>query len=140
MIQANELRIDNWVKFGCEYLQVFSIVNLSTANNKRIELELDCQSLDKHVKGVDIRRIEPIRLTEDILLKCKNIETKIGYYGKYYYINPFILLRFYFDKSGKLIVCKKEDNKVVWICELEYLHAFQNLYFALTGTDLEVNL
>ena len=83
-----------------------------------------------------LKYIEPIPLTEEILLKCgfekgyimyfiRICETRCylrpSYRGGYYYgICPYIELR---------------DCKTI-----QYLHQLQNLYFALTGKELEIKL
>lgn len=93
----------------------------------------------EHLKGIKENWDKPIELTEEILLKC-------GFYL------PKNSLVYRFDLNN-------EENKTtlqVWkecncfsICrlgmsafsvELNYLHQLQNLYFALTGEELEINL
>ena len=106
MIQANELRIGNWV-----YSQMidgpFQISNLTT----------DYDPLCK-----------PIPLTEEILLKCGFSSPINGWYT-----SPNKTLEFGFNGEGKLILMD-------WFLEITSLHQLQNLYFALTNTELEINL
>jgi hypothetical protein len=86
---------------------------------------------------------EPIPLTPELLEKCG---FRDGYKGRsnsddwYYYIN---IRRYYFS------LYKYSHNKGRVICQFsaarilnppQYLHQLQNLYFALTGTELEINL
>lgn len=123
MIQAKELRIGNWV-----YSQMidgpFQISNLTT----------DYDPLCK-----------PIPLTEEILLKCgfnwsdgnkTHIEINMGE-GRN--------LTFYF-KDDKINETQLYDqmnqvyNGMYFFKPLLYLHQLQNLYFALTNTELEINL
>ncbi len=77
---------------------------------------------------VDIESIEPIPLTEDILLKCGLLKTSIG---------TFLL------GSYELVSYNNHYNVSVFkgkICELSHLHQLQNLYFALTGEELNLQL
>lgn len=127
-MKANELRIGNWVDLRGSYLQVFSINNTSTATHSKIELDLDSVTLDKHVKWVNISCIEPIPLTEEILLSCGFLNWN-GYFskGNIKYENGNIILKFYSDDA-------------YIIKGIKYLHQLQNLYYALTGGDLEIEL
>ena len=90
----------------------------------------------------DIDDISPIPLTEEILLKC-NIEDC----GMAWSLSDE------FD-----IILQESDNKGLWtlanvfvdsysksnyLCmgdAFQYVHQLQNLYFALTNTELEINL
>jgi hypothetical protein len=81
---------------------------------------------------VDVCRLSGVTLTEEILLKCgfdkllsifKKDDFKIGLDG-----NDFLL-------SEITVVF---ENKIKF--KIQYLHQLQNLYFALTGKELEVNL
>ena len=77
---------------------------------------------------------QPIKLTEDILLKCgfeKNID-------------DYILQ---INGSEKFFFYKYEDSEIIYLsyCEddllkINYLHELQNLYFALTKQELPINL
>jgi len=77
--------------------------------------------------------ISPIPLTEEILLKCgfdenmvlSTIEGEIRYYG-----------------DGDINIGGEDSCTLgmVYIAKCKYLHQLQNLYFALTGKELEVEL
>jgi hypothetical protein len=113
MIQANELRIGNWVQHpdspNPHQVNTYGILNQSEKNI-----------------------FEPISLTEDWLLKF-GFETwhkrdwDIGGVG-----------------DGQLLtVTTYAKNPIVrvWnqdIIHINYVHQLQNLYFALTGTELEL--
>src|SRR5690606_13658422 len=120
MIQANELRIGNYVNI---YLGV---------NDKD-----GCWYSNYEITGLDIAQIdegdyiciEPIELTEEILLKCgfRNSEddTLTNEHGFTLGRKMNINKTPYFMTRGTFI-------------ELKHLHQLQNLYFALTGKELEV--
>ena len=112
-MEARELRIGNWV-FVKE-------VDLDNGNDIFVPIK---------IKGNDIRFIEirndggtahfPIPITTEILLKCGLLKNNIGIWNN----GDSIYFSYGFEKDVKL----------------EYLHQLQNLYFALTGEELEVNL
>ncbi len=122
-MKANELRVGN--KINVEQTthtvkKILSSVLISTwdkSTSKRIETYRN--SYDQ---------IKPIPLTEEILLKCdcvldKKLHTKYGYFN------------YWFNSSG--ILCINLINDIVHI---KYLHQLQNLYFALTNTELNIEL
>lgn len=83
----------------------------------------------------------PIPLTPEILERC-GFEKGFGEYALIQDSYPlrfreegekYILSFHYFGSNG-------ESNEEEIICEFKYLHQLQNLYFALTGQELEVNL
>ena len=77
-------------------------------------------------EGTD--RYKPIELTEEILLKCG--------FSKSYTKGVFKLGDFTIDVYSKTWKFKRE-----WIdINFKYLHQLQNLYFALTGQELEIKL
>lgn len=106
------------------------------------ELRLGNLVLDKLYGGVviitkyfftegNVNNIEPIQLTEEILLKCGFVkdefdnwenETRLGLYKPE-------------EFDGYLSIWGEST-----VGECNYLHQLQNLYFALTGLDLEVSL
>jgi hypothetical protein len=122
MIQANELRLGNWIEaevnFEYQQIQVFEI-NEDTLNG---------------FKGV-LRSSTGIPLTEDWLLKL-GFEKDDGESD-----NPFCTLRFSnFEFQSDLSVNFERvyvrlNNKDLII---EYVHQLQNLYFALTGAELTI--
>jgi len=73
------------------------------------------------------KNIEPIPLTKDILEKCgfkKDLDM-------FYYNKPLAIL---LHDNGVTVTFSS-------IClPCEYLHQLQNLYYALTQTELEINL
>lgn len=121
-MEAKELRIGNWfVNFIGDYVQV----NTYTFQN------------------IGLYPMSPIELTEEILLKCgfENEHDDIDgiYYDIYY---PKKKSEIYFVIEYK-IECKAyyftyEGN--ILSKNIKHLHQLQNLYYALTGNELEVCL
>ena len=121
-MKANELRIGNWYK--------------SVKWNRSVQCELSdlydlCAKSDGSYNDPPINEMfEPIPLTEEWLLKFgfegnsifgANIKYKIGYFEVWYFGEP--------DRY----MLENLKNMRVYI---EYVHQLQNLYFALTGTEL----
>ena len=133
MIQANELRIGNYVNTnnGIDIIKGIFLECLSFDNRGNENV-----STYNYYLKLPIGACNPIPLTEELLLKCgfEKVGTKGGYS---------------FDKDKLSIVFKNvfyENGRTYfnsW-CILEhsikYLHQLQNLYFALTQTELQINL
>jgi len=86
--------------------------------------------------------LQPIPLTEEILLKCGFERDAAGFLGSDQSDTAF---------RSKIYVSKHGVKFFLWIecednyfsengIEIESLHQLQNLYFALTGQELEVSL
>lgn len=114
MIPANELRIGNWVSIG----------------------EMCYAPLTKIDPGVS-SGFEGIELTPEILLKCGFVhEEKKGIICENYHFYTKEPLAYNSSHAGwwyKSIHWGMPHN-------LKYLHQLQNLYFALTGTELTILL
>lgn len=112
-MKANELRIGNYVKlpYGVE-----DVVNVG-----------DPEGGGDTVNGYRIEKCKPIPLTEEWLIKFGFEKTSLHY----------------LKKDGFIIQSEKDyfecflGNVVV---KLQYLHQLQNLYFALTGGELQINI
>lgn len=121
MIQPNELRIGNWIYDDGKPIQVTTgLFYLMYEYEDRFDSYHD---------------ILPIPLTEEILLKC-------GFDGIGFYENVFSKgsFRVHLNKEGKkaLLVYHHDNNHIE--LEVKSLHDLQNVFFALTGTELEVKL
>lgn len=116
-MKSNELRIGNYV-----YLK---------SKSKEYEI-LSGQEIDT---GTDSEDFEPISLTEEWLLKF-GFEKNAGY-GTYdknkisLYFGEIMLS----DKKGRTYF----NSWAILEHSPKYVHELQNLYFALTGEELEVS-
>jgi len=125
LILANELRLGNWVTIkDYEYFQVKKI------DEKLVEDELGFM--------YSIFGLLPIQLTEEMLLKCKGIIK-----------HPTIENRYVL--KGSDISFNIEDGDWnepsldvlflgSYITCVEFVHELQNLIFALTNQELEIEL
>lgn len=124
-MKATELRIGNWVHIGGKDTQVYELYSdvLTTTLDK---------GMYEYIYGV----VDPIPLTEEWLIKFGFGRPKNN--GSFYWI-----------KLSASLFNINPDNGVVWIntpagepfnnpALIEYVHQLQNLYFALTGKELEL--
>lgn len=123
MIQANELRIGNWVLFYGEFSQVESIGTYGCSFNK---------GFAKYTLPI----LKPIPLSEEMLLKCGFI-IGMGFQdflkGKYSFV----------EIKGGILYGEFSEEGVFYFnskTQLKYLHQLQNLCFALTNQELKIEL
>jgi hypothetical protein len=142
MITANELRIGNWVMAGKIAKADKDGKPTSEYKANYIQLQLSDFTDERFWGGLGII-IGPIPLTPEILEKAGFIKEDDG-----------------ISEYHKLVICRSEVISIEddWSFGLnaedesskqgyassdgvcQYVHQLQNLYFALTGTELEINL
>ena len=122
MIKANELRIGNKVSNDrciCEINHIYGMdfinCSLKTKQGNYINAHYDL--------------IEPVPLTEEILLKCGF--KPIGIDGNRWVLQLCIGEYFTIEAYNYIFYC----TLCTWV-EFKYFHQLQNLYFALTGSEL----
>ena len=144
MIDYKELRIGNWIRQSKRSVGVNSN-------------EFDCQVNEINAKGLNVgyggvylewQFCEGIPLSEGILGKCGmvSVSGKIDENYKFNLIDLCCII----EKSDKTIelfynpfdseLTKKVPTVAFFCPTIKYLHQLQNLYFVLTGEELECNL
>lgn len=119
MIHANELRIGNWVSFKGMW-------------NGEVEKFTSSSITIKDNSGFfDIDSFDGIEIDDNILIKIGFRFIKLGITASW---EGYSLL----DRFN----IEKKDGQFIWdrFVVLKNLHQLQNLYFALTGQELSVNL
>jgi len=133
MIEAKDLRIDNWVIFEGRYFQIDCIAREAPF----------LKTSEFGVGIVEYKNIEPIPLTPEILEKCGFEWDEIKMYNDDRPLTKALC-------KGRLIMLNVPTNPKIWYAapfgypisanRTIYLHQLQNLYFALTGDELTINL
>ena len=132
-MKAKELRIGNWVIINTEFCMDYSAMHDSYLDN-------------------DWEDLKPIPLTEDILLKCGfySLNDSCSYRIKILKRNVLFYLTVFlkYDTDGTEVWgynhcdLTQVDSLETGGCnipnDIDYLHQLQNLYFALTGNELNV--
>ena len=131
MIQANELRIGNWVQLKSDI----------SGQLKNIQVDSEW-----FMSEADQRLSEPIPLTPEILEKCGFVVVKSGWYKKNYFTDCNEAVEemqiSYNIFTGRCGIGDADNDWGTAMLGKTFtsLHQLQNLYFALTGTELIINL
>jgi hypothetical protein len=125
MIKANELRIGNWIA-DFEAGGVFQIEEICKVGNQ-YNVSYRNGSI---ICAVDV--LDPIPITEDWLLKLGFEKTMTWTYT--IDLLGSLKLVYYLGEKGWSLGFKNYSD----FSNLKYLHELQNLYFALTGKELEM--
>lgn len=145
MIAANELKIGNWVIISGEYIKVENIdetgINCNVSGGYYagdFEREYDGTFEDwKHWSSG--KQIEPISLTPDILEKAGFETDDTTFWIEYSIDGQVLWIHLGYFAVG--IFKHLPDNRIsIQGIEVNSVHQLQNLYFALTGNELTINL
>ena len=126
MMNANELRINNWVEYEGRYFQLYAIdANMPFLNTAEFGVGV-----------VDYNNIFPIPLSPEILEKCEGFIKQVG--------TPNNSKAIYFDFVGYRIYCTDAFCSIHFdagdwfpeIRKINNLHTFQNWYYFNTGHEL----
>lgn len=125
-MEAKELRIGNWISYYGKNYQVSNIHSDETIRFYEDETKkntIGCYRLNPD-------GCKKIPLTEEWLLKFGFEKELDGFYRK----NKSLMIEFIFYDSG--VLCA---NQSICLNHIKYVNQLQNLYFALTETELEYN-
>ena len=137
-MEAKELRIGNWIYDSDEAHHYFQVEEI------RKEKGFNGLTVVYRNGSFRVAEPEPIQLTEEILLKCgfeklkgKNNENTFMN-ADLNFGNPVLKLTDY------TMLCTNGGYEYLFLdgfrLPCKYLHQLQNLYFALTGQELTINL
>ena len=136
MINIKELRIGNLVNFMWHSLQILSLMGYATIQNGIITIKYKLALINEfgevcEMVYEDDKNINYIKLTNEILEKwCGFEKIDVDYFKlktENFYCN--------IDEQG-FGFALEHDN--FYICE--HVHQLQNLYFALMGKEITINV
>ena len=140
MIQVNELKIGNLVYYNGNHKEVGIVTSLQpkfypkySETSKDIFIGLN----QRHDIVYNVKDIQPIPLTEELLLKC-GFEKQIGLDDMFYWT-----LKNKPNRANRFEIFETEGGyETISEAKIEFLHQLQNCYFShyLDGTELEINL
>lgn len=121
-LKASELRIGNWIAKRIGFDKIISIYSNKVVVSTPKEDEYGYATLNMY-------DVKPIPLTKEIIEKAGMREKEDNVY--YSFDRPNIKLTYVGQWH-----CYVDSYPIT----LNYLHQLQNLYFALTGTELTIQL
>lgn len=146
MINANELRIGNYVKFTTEDKSFVSQIYQFNDGLTKVTSGTYSASIGYPYKGVSV---EPIPLTEDWHNKFGVIKDGFNQFEYKYAVGKSIIFTgdyVYLLNTNSINGERSLSDHIctLWNKDIErrdmYVHEWQNLYFALTGEELTINL
>lgn len=130
MIKANELRIGNFAR----------VANLTGTVTDILGDPAIYMSFSPDYEYIE-EVMHPIPLTPEILEKCgfaRDEERDVNGYLAYRPDTAHFSMRLFINEKGH--VCAHFLGTAVSTNHPQYVHQFQNLYFALIGEELQVNI
>lgn len=132
MISANELRIGNWVELAGRKEIIDGVLFQAYQDSRNI-----------HLTGNGIwnyeEQISGIPLTPEILEKAGFDTDEITYWKEFSLEGQVLYIHLGYYK-GKVFKYLPTNQISVQGVEVSFVHQLQNLYFALTGNELEIKL
>ena len=155
MINANELRIGNFILWNpkltnpittlvplpIEVSAIFQnkIIYVSPSSEYRVE-PFEDDLLQKDIAYKKIEELEPIPLTPEILKKSGFVtaDYKIDVIA-WGYKDKFLISQNGVSVAEQPIIFEWDNGVHDTATEIRHLHQLQNLYFFLTGEELEIH-
>ena len=148
-VKANELRIGNFVKCSRVQTDVFCVIVgfFKETFDGQVFIKYPYKNMhdlpDENEVCEPIRTIFPIPLTPEILEKCGFVQLDTEMSGCRVWDIPNTHWRVamsYRDETCFKLWHRQVSPPTWRLAEFESLHQLQNLYFALTGTELNGTL
>ena len=130
-MKPEELRVGNWVQYKQGFKKGEGYCQVELIHDKHF----DCRH--KLLGFTPNGEYKPIPLTPEILEKCGF--DNVGLVAYSIKISDYSML--VGNKTGFELVSRVNDKiNVVPVLEMPHLHQLQNLYYALTGEELTIEL
>lgn len=127
IMEVKEFRIGNLVIYNGMIMRISEICSPKPLKDKRYSDKYIIELFDgAGLISCTLDDIEPIAITEEYLLK-------FGYWKLDYKDSHFVIKGHVIWKCNDLFMCEK--NGII----LKHVHQHQNLYFALTQTELIIS-
>ncbi len=144
-MEASELRISNRVMYSGSDWLVTGINSPAPNKEERWNNKWVIELYQDGLVNATIDEIDPIPLTEDVLLKCGFEELNYGWYSKNYFTDckesPEVMSIKINLTTGRCGIgnddsgtCDAMTGKII-----THVHQLQNLHHALTGHELTIN-
>ncbi len=140
MINQTELRIGNYIYDDENVIVKVERIDSTHYNNWNGEGNPPVLfSINGDIRESDV--INPVKLTEEILIMA-GFEKTTGKRGDYFFHKVFNGFRLWIDNiTPNYNVGRKSDAKTYWVAGgIKSLHQLQNIFYALTASELEVKL
>jgi hypothetical protein len=148
MIQANELRLGNYILYLDELYVVDGIKYEENAPSSKWRIFF--RTIDGSLRNGKLENwIEPVPLTPEILERAGGKYEKIEGSASLDYSDKDGTTEYWYYKQFGGITIVRWDNGPFILSnsfsfnlrvELKHLHHFQNVVFALCGTEIDINL
>ena len=137
-MKPEELRIGNYVTINNEkaYSGLKGIPFKVVGINKKERYSIQLSNNEYYEYNQFIEFVQPITLTEELLLKC-GFEKILGGIGWDKFIKDGVELSFAPLVGGGYIPVYRFNNDYI---KIRFLHQLQNLFWCLSQKELEVNL
>jgi hypothetical protein len=137
-MNASELRVGNWISS-----YIFMDARPVFYGNKEISKKKVTADDIKFIADNFMATYEGIKITPEILEKCGFYKGEHHMAGEIHIIDimksAHRTMFITHDPSPLAVLCE-ENNGEIALDFIKYLHELQNLYYCLTGKELEINL
>jgi hypothetical protein len=147
-MDIQELKIENYVKYNGSVVSVYAISNPVPNKDKHFDNKARVTLWCNGLIDATIDEIEPIPITEELLLKIGFKKDRNGYFN-YRDYNDELSIRFSpnytFIEYANLHFNPEDVTETNYCSSLEFpntlhLHTLQNIWHLLTGKELEIKL
>jgi hypothetical protein len=132
-MKAQELRLGNLIQDTIHPERQCKVFRLTSGNDFNITYQYD-KSKELSYSKENIDALQPIPLTKEWLIMAGL--SKVKSFDDSWLIGNFRLEPSSLCLHGYGFRIRISLTESVWLNDVDYVHQFQNLYFALTGTEL----
>lgn len=137
MINANELRVGNIVKD-----RGGKTIRIDWFENDKACMRQILHGTEVHPMTEYFEYLQPIELSPEVLEKCGFVNENIKMSGcNIWHFGDWRIAKSFTREEGNFHLFHKRVSPPTWsLAEIKHLHQLQNLYYALTQTELKIEL